>query len=172
MNWVVIDFRGERPLREIDIQSDNCIVVMSVGLCLVALGLCAFSTVQQTVLQATGFALAGVSVLFLAGTALYEIGQQLWSANVEAARRPEIMRQVLRVVNTWRLLRSRWDELDNAGRGAFDPAVESLLQSGKLDIARKLASEKLVVAHAAGEADREKVYRRYVKILERMQEAA
>jgi hypothetical protein len=148
--------------------------MVCIGLCLVALGLSftALSVVQQTILQATGYTLAGVSILYLAATGLHQLSLELWAANVEAARRPELMRQVLRIVNTWRMLSMRWDELENAARGAFDPAVESLLQKGKLDVARKLATEKLVVAHASGEADREKVYRRYVKILDRMQAAA
>jgi hypothetical protein len=161
-------------MREIEIQSDNCIVVLGIGVCLVALGLTlqSLSALQQTILQATGYTLAGASILYLVGCAAWEGAKELWAANVQAARYPEVMRQVLRIVNTWRLISMRWDEPDNAGRAHFDPAVESLLEKGKLEVARRLATEKLVVAHASGESSREKVYRRYVRILDRMQEAA
>jgi hypothetical protein len=143
-----------------------------VGLVLIAVSLCAFSAVQKSVLLGAGFALAGVSLLYLSSMSLAYLAREVWEANIEAARSPQLKRDILRVYNTWLLLREQWHQPDNAHRGAFDPAVESLLASGDLDSAYGLASLKIQVAHSLGQPDREKMYRRYVAVLERMRQQA
>jgi hypothetical protein len=127
---------------------------------------------QETRLAAAGFALLGLSFVGIISIALRHVVRELCAVNNEAAQFAERRRALRRTMSFWKKLQVRWDDTDNAARGQFDAAVESLLRNGEIAAARGLAVEKLHVAHSAGEREHERMYRRYVKVLDRMGEAA
>lgn len=127
---------------------------------------------QDTQLAAAGFALLGLSFVGIVAVALRHLVKELYSANSEAASYAQRKRDVRRVINWWGKRQVRWSDTENTARGQFDVAVENLLKYGEIAAARGLAIEKLHLAHTAGEREHERMYRRYVKVLDRMDEAA
>jgi len=127
---------------------------------------------QSTQIAAAGFALLGLSFVGIVAVALRHVVRELYDANNEAAQYAERRRSVRRVINWWGRRQVRWTDTENTVRGQFDVAVENLLKHGEIAAARGLAVEKLHIAHTSGEREHERMYRRYVKVLDRMGEAA
>lgn len=135
-----------------------------------ALGAQAFAH-ENTPLLA-GCSLIVLVLLFPVSHALAEGVEELWRWNEERSLLPAVARDVLRVINRHLMQLSRWKDSDNARRGAFDPAVETLIEQGRLSEARWLAAEKLWSAHCSGQTKDERMYRRYMYVVDSMRKAA
>jgi hypothetical protein len=146
--------------------------VAALAIVLAAAKLAAVAADRATQLAAVGFAMLGFSFIGIITIALRHLVRELYAANSEAADYIERRRAVRRVMRVWKKRQVHWNDSDNAARGHFDAAVESLMQSGQLAAARGLAVEKLHVAHSSGERETERMYRRYVKVLDRLAAAA
>jgi hypothetical protein len=85
---------------------------------------------------------------------------------------PGIARDVLKLINRHLLQLGHWTDHKNAQRGAFDPAIEVLIEQQCYEDARKLAAEKLWSAHCASDSRSERMYRRYMFVVDNIRRAA
>jgi hypothetical protein len=142
--------------------------VLGFGLMLAAAVLGALAFAHEDAPLLVGCAVLTLGLLFPLSHAAAESLEEFWRWNQESALLPGVARDVLRVINRHLLQLSKWQDADNAQRSAFDPTIEALLERRELTAARKLAAEKLWGAHCSGDTRNERMYRRYMFVVDKM----